>query len=389
MPDFDPYSIQLADEPTALEMARARAAALRGQNYAGLVGSLAHDPYAARSGAALMHEAQQGLQDLGQAPGERMRQALGRQNIAKGEREAAPYTDPTQAGILAQGQQAAAKMMGVNIPEGATPTTGQLFLSAFEKPYEQQQNRLMREALARTSANAKLQAAGVGPGGGGTLSPEAIDQWAELSNTTGTPPPRSLGPANIKAVLNRMAALHPDSNLAENKATNKAAASSLASQQKILDNTESWERTGKANLNTLLGIAQKLHDTGSPWLNRPVREFFEKGAGDPNQTAFKAAHNAVVNEYAKILSGSTGSGGVTEGARHEAESMLPLDATMQQLTAAAQLLNTDADNRVSSLRQQYGHTKALVSGKPETDTSTTAAPVRKFKRENGKLVEVK
>src|SRR3954470_24853669 len=94
MPDYDPYSIQLADEPTALEMARARAAALRGQNYAGLVGSLAHDPYAARSGAALMHEAQQGLQDLGQAPGERMRQALQKQQFTKGEQEAAGLASP-------------------------------------------------------------------------------------------------------------------------------------------------------------------------------------------------------------------------------------------------------------------------------------------------------
>ena len=41
-----------------------------------------------------------------------------------------------------------------------------------------------------------------------------------------------------------------------------------------------------------------------------------------------------MNEYAKILSGSTGGGGVTEGARHEAEAMLPLDATPAQIAPA-------------------------------------------------------
>src|SRR5436305_13022395 len=102
MPDYDPYSIQLADEPTALEMAKARAAALRGQNFAGLVGSLAHDPYAARSGAALMHEAQQGQEQLGHAPGERIRQLIGRQQLQNEQRQAAPYTEPAQAAILAQ-----------------------------------------------------------------------------------------------------------------------------------------------------------------------------------------------------------------------------------------------------------------------------------------------
>src|SRR3982751_1559057 len=145
MPDYDPYSIQLADEPTALEMARARAAALRGQNYAGLVGSLAHDPYAARSGAALMHEAQQGLDQLSQAPGERMRQALQKQQVTKGEQEAAGLASPEYG---AAGRMLL-KRFGLPMPDTTPNTSIRAVLPVAEKAYEAEQNRQLREQLAR------------------------------------------------------------------------------------------------------------------------------------------------------------------------------------------------------------------------------------------------
>jgi hypothetical protein len=379
MPDYDPYSIQLVDEPTALEMARARAAALRGQNYAGTVLGLAHDPYAARSGAALMHEAQQGLDQLGQAPGERMRQALQGQQLQKAKFEAAGMQSPEYG----TAGRALLKKFGLPVSDATPNPAVQAILPVAEKAYGVDVTAQTRKDAAQTRA---AGAAGV------ALTPESIKQWAEVTRLTGQPPPRSLGAANIGKVLNEVASSHPEANLATSRATNKADTASLTNQQKILDNTVSWERTGKANLDTLLGVAKQLKNTGSPWLNKPVRTFMEKGAGDPNQTAFKAAHAAVVNEYAKILSGSQGSGGVTESARHEAEQMLPLDATWEQLSAAAQVLNSDAGNRITSLRQQLAETQDRVSGKGsagEAAAPSGGPPVKKFKRENGKLVEVK
>lgn len=145
MPDYDPYSIQLADEPTALEMARARAAALRGQNYAGLVGSLAHDPYAARSGAALMHEAQQGLTELGQAPGERIRQLLGRQQAEKAQRLNAAEMSP--AGIAFKRALAGQFVPGLDVSQ-APPEVLQENMGNLEKI-----------AGVRESAKARLEQA--------------------------------------------------------------------------------------------------------------------------------------------------------------------------------------------------------------------------------------
>jgi len=219
------------------------------------------------------------------------------------------------------------------------------------------------------------------PGSSGTsgldslISPEAIDQHAQ-AYLQGRPLP-NFGRANPivhGAIIKRAAELNPSANLALGAASTKADTGSLASQQKILDNAEGWERTGKANLDVLMGVAQKLKDTGSPFFNRPVRYFMDKGIGDPNQAAFRAAHATVVNEYAKILSGAAGSSSVTDSARREAESMLPLDATWDQLGAAAKVLDTDAGNRINSARQQIANIKGRIGGQPTPASAATAAP---------------
>jgi hypothetical protein len=350
MADFDPYSALLADEPTALEMAKARAAALLGQNYAGMVMGLAHDPQAAKMGGELMQQAQTGQAQLGELPGQRMQRLLQQQHLQQqGPQEALGGQTPSVYEMLTKRAQ---------VPKYASDMFGR---------YD-----------TRTGAGVPISSADNPL----AMSPAALDQAAELFARTGQLPPtvrgRS-GPVVAKQIADRAATLHPDANLAENKATYKADTGSLGNQQKILDNAVSWERTGKSNLNVLMGIAQNLHDTGSPWLNQPVRRFFEKGIGDPNMTAFKAAHATVVNEYAKILSGSQGSGGVTEGARHEAESMLPLDATMEQLAAAAKVLDLDAGNRITSLRQQVGQTQARSAGRTTqaAETPASAATTKK------------
>ncbi len=241
-----------------------------------------------------------------------------------------------------------------------------------------EQSRQHGETVRHNMATEALMG-GQLPGGGGMLSPDAIDQAAEMYSRTGQLPQivrGKSGAALAGQIASRAAALHPEADLAGNKAGYKADTGSLTKQQGILDNTESWERTGRANLGVLTDVAQKLADTGSPWFNAPARTFLEKGTGDPNMTAFRAAHSTVVNEYAKILSGSQGSAGVTEGARHEAESMLPLNATVAQLAAAAKILDTDAGNRISAIRSQLGAVKARTAGKAPTAAPDAAAALR-------------
>lgn len=153
MPDYDPYSIQLADEPTALEMAKARAAALRGQNYAGMIASLAHDPSLAHTGNAMINQAQTGLQELGQTPGERMRQLLQRQQADKAQRLNSAETSP--AGIAFKRALAGQFVPGLDVSQ-APPEVLQENMGNLEKI------ATTRESAAARLEQAKLTAALMG-----------------------------------------------------------------------------------------------------------------------------------------------------------------------------------------------------------------------------------
>ena len=220
---------------------------------------------------------------------------------------------------------------------------------------------------------------------------DSLNRRADFFNQTSTHLPglaRGAYGTQIAGVIEKRAAERRQqgiigSDLAGAGAGYSANKASLKNQTTLLNSAESWERTGRANLDVMMGVAQKLKDTGSPWLNRPVRTFMEKGTGDPNQAAFKAAHNTVVNEYAKLLSGAQGSAMVTDSARKEAAEMLPLDATWEQLQAAANILHTDAANRIGALRQQVAQIRSDIGGQQVAP----AAKKKKWNPATGKIEE--
>ena len=230
------------------------------------------------------------------------------------------------------------------------------------------------------SAPGSLLPGATGAAGGagmGMPTDAMLDQQADLYAATGKLPPMRGpgGPALQRAIMERAAKKYPGASLAQNQAGYHADTASLQKQQQLLDLTSSWEATGKANLNVLRNVSQQLANAGSPLANRPLRYLFEKVGGDPTVTKFKAAHAAVVNEYAKILSGSTGNAGVTDASRREAEGMMPLDATPAQIAAAADLLETDAGNRLAALRAGVAATKGRTAKVGELPAEPAPEPV--------------
>jgi len=232
-------------------------------------------------------------------------------------------------------------------------------------------NAPRQPAPAASSAQPAGGAAAVGPPPGSGMSQDAFDQAAEQYYRQGKAGHYGKAQGIMeRAFRGRIAQLHPGEDLASTQGAFTADTASLKKQQQLLDLTQSWENTGKANLDILREVSGGLVNTGSPLANRPLRWLYQNAAGDPSVTKFHAAHSAVVNEYAKILSGNTGGGGVTEGARHEAEAMLPLDSTPEQIAAAADVLERDAGNRLSALKGQAAATQARMGHK----TSPVAAP---------------
>lgn len=218
---------------------------------------------------------------------------------------------------------------------------------------------------------------GTMPGGGALgLSSDAIDQAAELYHRTGTLPPIAIGKAGAPwkmRIVNRAAELHPDADLAGNKAGFHADQSSLAKLQTQADAVNAFERTAMANLDQFLTTAKGVVDTGSPLFNMPARKFAEKVAGDPELTKFNVARQVAVQEIGKVLSGAMGNAAISDSARHEVGGLLSPDASLAQIEQAAGILRRDMENRRKSYEAELGAVRQRAGGKKAVPAA--AAPV--------------
>jgi hypothetical protein len=219
--------------------------------------------------------------------------------------------------------------------------------------------------------------------GGYLLNPQALDQAAEMYARTATLPPvaQGRGGALIRAAIaNRAAELRPETNLAGNKASYHADSASQTKLQGMVDNTDAFERTALANLDTFLGTARNVVDRGSPLWNAGARQFATRFAGDPKMASFNAARQTAVQEIGKVLGGASAGGAISDSARHEVESLLPADASLAQIEQAAAILRKDMLNRRQSYQQQLHEIQGRAGG-------TSAAPkaTHRFNPDTGKI----
>src|SRR6185312_12566592 len=190
--------------------------------------------------------------------------------------------------------------------------------------------------------------------GGNTGMQDSIDQAAQIYATTGQLPRfyGSSGAAMQMAVIKRAAELFPNQNFAINAANYTANKASLDQLTKQYNAVNAFESTAGKNLDLFIQKAQKVADSGSPWLNRPVRATMTGAAGNPDITAYNAARQTALNEIAKVLNNPTSSAALTDTARKEVETILSPNATLGQALAAAQVLRQDMGNRMGAYEQQ-------------------------------------
>lgn len=218
-----------------------------------------------------------------------------------------------------------------------------------------------------------------GTGGGGAapqttvgdtgLTQEALDQSAEKYFQTGQLPPAIRGVAGLRqnrAIMNRAAELHPGGSLAANSAEFKANQSSLVQLQKNLDAVSAFENTAKKNLDILLTQGKKVADSGSPFLNTPIRLVSDKMLGNTDVPAWNAARQVAVNEIAKVTSNPTLVGQLSDTARKEVESFIPANATFNQIFRVADILRQDMKNRHQGLQDQVNDIKSRMKSSSTT-----------------------
>lgn len=192
------------------------------------------------------------------------------------------------------------------------------------------------------------------------LSSEAITMIASQFAQTAQMPALGAGPAALNVrekIFNEAAKMYPGLQPGLVKAmyeSNKAALQQITKSESVI---RAFEGTAKANLKIFVKQAKKVIDTGSPYLNKPLRSFSDAVLGSPEMASYKAARQTAVAEIGKILSGSMGNAALTEGAREEVNTLMSPDSTMEQVYAAANVLIQDMENRPKYLSEQR---KALL-----------------------------
>lgn len=161
----------------------------------------------------------------------------------------------------------------------------------------------------------------------------------------------------------------PGLDVASAKADFTANQDSLKALQKQRDALGAFESTALKNLKQFTDLAAKIPDTGSPWLNQPLRAINQNALGGDVLAAFNAARQTVVPEFAKILANPGLSGQLSDSARHEVESVMSGNATLKQILAVSKVLTQDVENRRTSYDDQIAAIKGRISKAQTQDTS--------------------
>jgi hypothetical protein len=219
------------------------------------------------------------------------------------------------------------------------------------------------------------------------FTPGAIDNAAARYNADGTLPPMGMGKtgaAGRQSILNRAAEIAGVSG-ADQRTTQmqyKASAQALNQITKQQTMVSAFEKNFSKNADMALGLSDKVDRTGVPIVNKWLQAGQKSITGNPEVSQFHAANQTVINEYAKIMSGSMGNTAVSDSARNRAESLLSTAHTPEQYRAVMSTLKQETGNRMAGFDEEK---RVLVDGmkNPKQEKQQSQQPETKTLK-NGK-----
>jgi hypothetical protein len=216
------------------------------------------------------------------------------------------------------------------------------------------------------------------------LTPEAIDYMAQQYVLTGQLPSVGMGKQGVqdrRKVVNRAQQIEAETGATGADAvtrhlTLKATGQALNQITKTRAMVRNFEQTALANADLMLSLAPKGGgQTGMPVVNRWLQVGRKQVAGDADVSNFDIALGTFADEYAKIVSGSTGGQGSTDASRREAYDRLSKYATQGQLAGGIATMKKEMANRVSSLdAEESGLRETIRRGGKEPPADTSGTP---------------
>lgn len=215
------------------------------------------------------------------------------------------------------------------------------------------------------------------------LSDKAIEYIAERYVGTGVLPAMGMGKA---ATANRNAVFNKASEIEQ--ATGQTGADAIARWATVKADTHAlqglsrqaaminaFEQTAVKNADQVLLLAPKGVGGSAPVLNRWINAGRRQIAGDADVSKFNLAVGTLADEYAKVVSGGTGSTAVTDSARAEAYSRINGAMTVNQLQNVIAQMKIEMENRRSSLSEEQANLTNKIRGGGAPVAKEAAAPV--------------
>lgn len=214
-------------------------------------------------------------------------------------------------------------------------------------------------------------------GGAPTLQGDALDFAANQLLVDGKMPAGfARNSANVGAIYKRAAELAKSKGMSSEEAlfnskSIKADQSSLGNLTKQYDMITSFESTALKNLDMLVNQSKKVPRGSIPLINKALMTG-KLETGDPETAKYYAIVKPFVDEYAKILSGQTGSAGASDTARREAASILSPYFSQDQIDQLGPFIKQELKNRTSSMEEQRETIKSRMKsgGKSEKSSSS-------------------
>jgi hypothetical protein len=226
-----------------------------------------------------------------------------------------------------------------------------------KQPLTASERRRYEEIQRRTEMMRDRPVGGLGGGGVG-LTSEGLEAAARQYAVTGQMPSLGMGAAGTRqAIINEAARLFPGVDIAGNAARYRAGTGALTNVTKVESAVTAFEDAAKRNAGLLRGFLREIPDLGVRPLNQAARAIATT-FGDTSMAEFNVALQSVRNEYARIISNPNLVGVMSDTARREGEVLLNPNATVDQILAALDVLETEARNR----RESFGAVKTDLLG---------------------------
>ena len=234
-----------------------------------------------------------------------------------------------------------------------------------------------RSAAGPPAAGASSPSA---PKTAGGLSQEALDLAAQKYLQTGQMTTLGYGKSAATqraAILNRAAELERQNggnsaDLPTQQAAFHASSQALGQLEKQKNMAMAFEGTTVRNLDIVQNMSNKVDRTGSPILNKYALYLKGQVAGDADTQLLKNSVISAANEYAKVISGSTGSAAATDASRREAEELLNASFSKGTTTKVIAQMKQEMENRRKGFDDQLGQLRQQMKGNPASAKPKTA-----------------